>query len=108
MADGSDPIRTYLDSITGLENATAVVNRLVSQLRHIAAELEHWQHVGIANVSVGLPVGAVDYSLNAEQWPQPVALAEALSAWHQARAAVRNAWARLPDTDRRGLQPPPV
>ena len=107
MAD--DPIRTYLDARTALEQATGRTERFVDVIISAGDNLRDWRRVMISNASgVGFPLELANApSINAKKWPTAQELAEILAAWHKARHACDNAWMNVPVKDRLGLQGPP-
>jgi hypothetical protein len=104
MAD--DPVRSYLEARAAFDAAKDKAQGMVDACRRIVSMLDRWEGVSFSNVrGVGFPPGLA--LINADDWPSVQALAQAITDYHQARAAMREAWDHVPDDLLSGLQPPP-
>ena len=103
----SDAIGIYQDALKAVEEAEREAERVVGYIRDAAGKLGDWKGVVVANTGVGFPIGRTR-SINADQWPTAMQLAEALAAYHSSISGARNAYGAIPSDRRHGIQPPPA
>jgi len=103
----SDPVAAYQDALSKLKSATAATEAVVRVVVDAGKKLERWRGTVIASVGGGYPLElARAPGINARDWPSAATLHKALTDWHEANTAVRNAWNAIPQERRVGLTPP--
>ncbi len=97
----------YLLAHQRFRAVAARVDPLVAKVVAMSGRLQHtgWQRVAITNSTATFPAGLL-VSLDAGAWPDIHQLAQAMSEWHESRAALHDAWEKVPNEQRGGLQPP--
>lgn len=109
----SAQIEAYQKAITELEAAANKVQRLVSTIRDGSSKLGDWKRLCVSNAppGVGFPpelaLSPHTPSIDARAWPTGEQIAQAVSGWHQARGAVRQAYEAIPASQREVVTPPP-
>jgi hypothetical protein len=76
-----------------LHQASAQVESIVARVREIAAKLEDWQHLMLANArkfSVGASAPPRSATINLELWPSAEEIDNALTRYERARFAARS------------------
>lgn len=109
----SDAVSKYLKAAEEFDGAAAEVDRHHSIVSDVAVGLrkDNRSKFCFSNLDgPGLPPEATmrrdGLSANARQWPTPVAVQTSLAKWHEARAAMVNAWSAIQEQDRKRLTPP--
>ncbi len=110
MAD-NNPIDDYRKSLDHVQNAERQVGKPIESIQPIGDRLNSWKQYSVSNVGVLFP-SEVTYdrsrgSLNGNDWPSAKQMAETLSNWHTAWHAARNAYRRIPEDQRKVVQPLP-
>ena len=101
MTSFEDPVRAYIEALKRLAKAEANAEALASAVASVAAKIGDWKSV---HVSGNEDVSGI--SIDGTPWPNGGQLADALAAWHEARADMEEAWRSVPPGDRASLQPP--
>lgn len=108
----NDPIAAYQQALQKYEHAKRAVEAMVSLIDVAATALKRdWRRVGVSNVNIGFPAEVIlipgNLSINGSDWPDGKRLAETLAGYHSAKHELDNAYARIPDSYRSVIQPPP-
>jgi hypothetical protein len=103
-------VEIYLDRWRTYAKATEEANRLVAEVQALADALRDWKrvkpsHGGPAAVRTG--VSQPTRTLDVDRLPDLARVAATLDAWHDANAALGDAWKQVPEDQKQGLQPPP-
>jgi hypothetical protein len=106
----SDPIRTYLDSVTNLDRVTATAKMQIAIVAQVAQALQRDPlHFMFSNTNIGMPGNAMGGpTADGSKWPTAEQIQAALSQWHHARLTASQAWNSVPQADRNNLKPPPT
>ena len=65
-----------------------------------------WQSAQVTGYPFPFPPGAGHSCINTQTWPTGEALGKALSNWHKAKSAMREAWDALDPSLRDNCEPP--
>lgn len=105
----TDPVHAYLDAVQTESQAAERVERLNQTTRDAVNALWNWRIMLFSGTTAEFPVGVVGAGkkVNFMDWPTAETMMQALTDWHSADRAMREAWDAVPDAKRRGLQPPP-
>ena len=104
----TDPIRDYQHALRDLDAATKHVEGIVTKVHDVSSRLTHWQNVRIIGATT-FDLDLVDATtIDARGWPSIEELGHALVDWHKRHDQVEQAWNRLDQVDRVGLQTPPT
>lgn len=106
MSD-SNRISTYQNAYREYLAAETQAKRLADIVVAAGKKLEYWPTVTLSNTGVSLPTNQYGRDIDASIWPTALEIAEALSVYHAAQIAMREAWDLIKEPDRIGLQPPP-
>jgi hypothetical protein len=105
-----DPIRSYLDAITRLDEAKAKVDNLRYLVEQTGQNLRHPYLFIVSNAGVSFPSEVAMSkvpTMNASDWPSARQIAEALASLHTAHDKARNAFYALSESDRKNVAPLP-
>jgi len=103
-----DPITEYQTATENFERARNKAEQMVRAITDAANTLRNWQAVTVSNVNISFPAGLVAArSINAKEWPTAEQLAQVLSSYHSTLHEAGNAYRRVPENQRKVVQPPP-
>jgi hypothetical protein len=106
-----DPIRKYSDAVREFEQSYENVRKLGD----IVAEVGKYMNqkplkMMVTKVSVGFPVelaiDKIEFTLNAEEWPNATQIAQTLVDLQAKASLVRSIWGSLSETDRNIVKGP--
>lgn len=106
MAD--NPISEYQAKLKELRDATQAVERVVKTVINGADNLGRWREVVVSGAG-GFPghLMGSSRSINANDWPTGQQIGQLLSRWHSVHFETQQAYQRIPQSEREGIQLPP-
>jgi hypothetical protein len=107
----ANEIEDYQQATRTYEGAQLACERLVGTVHAASRALQKWRTATVSNASVGFPAhlvlgGGGTSSIDASQWPTAQELANALSAYHATQILMKQAFDRIPETQRAVIKPP--
>lgn len=107
----SGPIEAYQVAFRAYKATEQQADRMASHVVEAGRALQNWRTVMFANLNVGFPaeiaLSSRSPSIDGKNWPNVQTLAETIARYHQEKHELDNAWRRIPESDRIGLQAPP-
>jgi len=108
----SSEIEQYQTAKAEFERATKRCEQIAALVEQAALALKNWKRAMVSNASVGFPAEIAlsnnTRSIDANQWISAGEIASALSMYHEAKAAMHNAYSAIPAAQREVIVPPPA
>ena len=105
-----EALTKYREARKELDASQHTVERFAAEINEGARLLKDWRRTMVSNCTAGFPAEVAlvpGSSIDASRWPSGEALGTALSSYHQARHAARNAYNAIPDDLRSVVEAPP-
>jgi hypothetical protein len=97
----------YLAAHQDYTEADHRVQQLVNVVKHAGRLLVNWQDVTVNGFPFPPGMTSSLQRIDPAEWPTGQQLGEALSRWHKAKAALQEAYAKLPDHLHSSVAPMP-
>lgn len=104
-----EKLQGYIDSVAELEQAYAKVREMGAIIDQVGKYLGNYPYkMTVSNVKVSFPVtGDREYTLNADQWPSAIQIAESIADYMNKRLNVQRLYLSLSDAQKKTVKAPP-